>query len=82
MKQTLLSAVHGILASNIEKVPKAADKTVRPDKSPKTKRRFPPPSPKTRSSSHHGRNIGGKKNTLKNSAEKKLRLSERFLARK
>lgn len=42
-EQTLHSAVHEILASNVEKEPKAADKAVQPDKRPKTKRRPPPP---------------------------------------
>lgn len=49
-EQTLHSAVHEILASNVEKEPKAADKAVQPDKRPKTKRR--PPLPTKNPGSH------------------------------
>ncbi len=53
--------MHEILASNVEKEPKAADKAVQPDKRPKTNVGPPPPHQKSRIALNNGRKAGKKK---------------------
>lgn len=81
-EQTLHSAVHEILASNVEKEPKAADKAVQPDKRPKTKRRPPPPPKIPDRIQQWSLSRQNKKKKNRKLQQKKLRLSERLLARK